>query len=173
MRLSWDKRYLYLLAEVKDDSFVMNQVPDPCSPWCSWYAADCVEVFIDASNKAAYDRSYSNLDRYHLELVAGTSEGREAKWRCANRGPDRPRLKDVKIASTFQEDGYTIEMAIPFANFPALKPIPGCIIRFAVNVNDRDNPAWKLWQRKQTMFWRGLFGASKSSLNYTSLVLID
>ena len=169
MRLVWDTENLYVAAEVQDDKFVMDR-KEKTSPLAYWFAADCVEVFLDTSNAATVDRRTATDNKYHLYFIAGRGESRVADWMCELSDPP---LTDVRVASRFTPAGYVIEAAIPLSCFPAIKQgKPGTVVRFFAAVNDRDTPGGTHSPRKTGMLWYQTDRWWENSLDYTSLVFL-
>lgn len=169
MRLAWDEQHLYVAAEVRDDTFVMDR-KEKTDPLAYWYAADCVEVFLDTSNTASLDRRTATDSKYHLYFIAGRGDSRAADWMCELSDPP---MKEVWVASRFGPDGYVVEAAIPLSAFPAVKVgKPGTVIRFFTAVNDRDEPGGTHSLRKTGMLWYKTERWWENSLDYASLVFL-
>ena len=63
-RLLWDTKYLYLLAEITDDTLVDTH-PDPL---IKYWDDDCLEVFIDEDRSKGEHKYNYNAFAYHLSL---------------------------------------------------------------------------------------------------------
>ena len=63
-KLAWDSLYLYLLAEIIDDSLS----DDHSNPLESWWEDDCLEIFVDENrSKGNHERSF-NAFAYHTSI---------------------------------------------------------------------------------------------------------
>jgi hypothetical protein len=63
-KLAWDSLYLYLLAEIVDDS-LSDDHPDPLQ---NWWDDDCLEVFIDENRSKGNHERNNNAFAYHISL---------------------------------------------------------------------------------------------------------
>lgn len=61
-KLVWDKDYLYLLAEITDDS-LSDDFPDPLF---SYWADDCLEIFLDEDYSGGDQQYNYNAFSYHV-----------------------------------------------------------------------------------------------------------
>ncbi len=64
-KLCWDADYLYLLAEIIDDS-LSDDYTDPLS---DWWKDDCLEVFIDEDRSKGNHERNNNAFAYHVSLT--------------------------------------------------------------------------------------------------------
>lgn len=63
-KLLWDKHYLYLLAEIKDDQ-LSDMYPDPLE---KYWDEECVEVFVDENASGGIHTYNHNAFAYHVAL---------------------------------------------------------------------------------------------------------
>lgn len=63
-KLAWDSLYLYLLAEIVDDS-LSDDHPDPLQ---NWWDDDCLEVFIDEDRSKGNHERNNNAFAYHVSI---------------------------------------------------------------------------------------------------------
>jgi fibronectin type 3 domain-containing protein len=130
-RAKWDNDNLYLLFEVMDDILVTNpKVADGNTG--GFYVHDCVELFIGDED---------NTQSYHYRFIYNLDDE-------VNFDPVPAGYTNVS-AST--EDGYNIEVAIPWANLAndsMTMPefIRAAALNFSLQVSDVDvkteNPGW-------------------------------
>lgn len=112
VRVLWDENALYVLAIVTDP--VLNK--DNANPW----EQDSFEIFIDENN--AKTSSYQDDDaQYRVNYENFQSFG---------TGASAARFK---TAAKIIQGGYIVEVAI---QWKTIKPTPGTIIGFDVQVND-------------------------------------
>lgn len=112
-RVLWDDDYLYVLMEVKDE--LLNDKNS--NPW----EQDSVEVFIDQNN--AKTTSYEADDaQYRVNF---------RNVRTFNGGDENRFLSSTRV----MVGGYWVEMAVPFTH---VKPQPGALIGFDVQINEAD-----------------------------------
>jgi len=128
--LLWDDSYLYCGVKVKDATLVnTNMYP---------FYNDAVELFFDIQS----DRDvFSEADRLFL-FIAGASELIEIAGKS----------KDVKFATKLNDNGYSMEIAIPWHNFP-IKPNTSSIYGFDIAVDDADNKT--SGKRDNQVMWVG------------------
>ncbi|MDA3892060.1 MAG: DUF362 domain-containing protein [Salinivirgaceae bacterium] len=63
-KVSWDENYLYMLFEIVDDSLSDDHI----DPLDSWWADDCLEVFIDENRSKGDHTNNNNAFAYHVSL---------------------------------------------------------------------------------------------------------
>lgn len=64
-KVAWDESYLYVLAEVVDDSLS----DDHSNPLQNWWDDDCLEVFIDENRSKGDHERNCNAFAYHVSLT--------------------------------------------------------------------------------------------------------
>ncbi len=109
-RMLWDDTGLYVLFEVADRKISTVHA----EPW----QHDSVEVFIDENN--AKTKTYQADDGQYRMTAEGQRSG-------------RPDASAIKAAVSKRQDGYLVEMAIPFRQ---VKAATGTTLGFDVQVND-------------------------------------
>ncbi len=62
--LSWDENFLYILAEINDDSLLDKQQ----HPLIKYWDDDCLEIFIDEDNSGGNHRDNYNAFAYHIAI---------------------------------------------------------------------------------------------------------
>jgi len=125
--LAWDDSYLYLLAEVTDDSIYQ----DNTGPL---WRNDGLELFL-ATGKG------SNQIIQYLVAPPLTDEFPTVRVEKMNIGqPDRSNLiPDLLVESKINDRGYTVEMGIPFSSLE-INPAKGDTIAFNFYIGDSDGP---------------------------------
>ena len=63
-KLAWDSLYLYLLAEITDDSIS----DDHANPLQNWWDDDCLEIFIDENRSKGWHEKNNNAFAYHVSI---------------------------------------------------------------------------------------------------------
>jgi len=124
----WDRWYLYVAVEVKDDSIVAAKT------LARLYEGDCVEISLDAHND-----STGGYDAGDFQFVIAPT-GPERKPRVnLYRNPffkigDRPF---VKVASNITTTGYVVEAAFSWRQL-GVRPRTGHVVGFQIDIRDYD-----------------------------------
>jgi hypothetical protein len=63
-KLAWDSLYLYLLAEIVDDSLS----DDHADPLQNWWDDDCLEIFLDENRSKGNHERNNNAFAYHVSI---------------------------------------------------------------------------------------------------------
>ncbi len=148
--LMYDKKYLYIGADVIDDKVISHwNYPEMSYPWDT----DSIEFIIDTrtDKSQGFDPPTPGLWR-HL-MLAEYRKTDFAKWRFGSAGgPTLPKPNLLRDAETFfkQNDrGYCMICRIPLDNIFDKKPFKGMKIGFDIAVNDNDGTSF----RKNTHIW--------------------
>jgi lysophospholipase L1-like esterase len=125
--LAWDENHLYLLAEVIDDTLYQ----DNTGPL---WRNDGMEIFLS-------ERKGSRNIVQYLLAAALTDAFPETKTEKNNLGTSERFLSDPEllIASKVNDNGYTIELGIPFGSV-GMSPVMGDTIAFNFYIGDSDSP---------------------------------
>lgn len=133
-KVAWDKEYLYILAEIKDDTLVNTH-----KPLDNYWDDDCLTVYLDEDHSGGDHQYTYNAFAYHIGLDG----------RIVDMGPDStaqlyPTHCNVKIDTR----GDTATWELAFRLFPHTykgdvkdKPVnlfDGKRIGFAIAYNDND-----------------------------------
>jgi hypothetical protein len=135
LRLCWDKNYLYLAADVIDDKIRVTQSGRDI------YKTDHIEFDIDLAWKPGVKGVFGEG-----QLAFGFSPGN-----FSNTGdpmvdlepefyifyPDLADNAEIDVASKKTEDGYTLEVRIPWS-FLKVKPQIGTLIAVDIRLSDSD-----------------------------------
>jgi hypothetical protein len=152
--LQYDKDYLYVGADVQDDSVVTHwNFPMMSYPWDT----DCMEVVLDTRTASSQgtDPPTPGLFR-HLSLAEHrlTDFGPE-QWRGGGAGgPLLPKPLLVPHAETFYRrntQGYAIISRFPLKELGIVSPTGGSKIGFDVAFSDNDGTTY----RKNQHIWAG------------------
>ncbi|PAW76589.1 MAG: hypothetical protein B9S32_14520 [Verrucomicrobia bacterium Tous-C9LFEB] len=137
-RLCWDDQFLYVLAEVKESTPLVNTQTGE-----NLWQGDCLEIFI-GGEKTNEPGALMPTDRQIL-LSAGMSP----KFYVAN---SPVLVTDIRVvtAKNVTGEGYTIEAAIPWAVL-GIKPESGKELLFDLGVDNTDDG--KL--RSRQWMWNG------------------
>jgi len=154
IHVMYDRKYLYVGAEVKDDSVVTHwDFPAMSYPWDT----DCMEVVLDTrtSTDQGHDPPTPGLFR-HLSLAEHrkTEFGPE-RWRGGGAGgPTLPKPLLVPGADTYfirKQHGYSLICRYPLAELNDVIARPGHKIGFDVAISDNDGTTY----RKNQHIWAG------------------
>jgi len=137
-RAAWDDTNLYLLIEVTDD--VVND--DNESGDAFGVSDDSPEVYLDLDNSGntASENGPANCfyDDNDVQLIF--EDGITYLGYCneggANSGDDVP---GVTFAEVSTDDGYRVEVSIPWTSVASLTPVAGDVIGIDVHINDDDD----------------------------------
>lgn len=146
VRVMWDERYLYVLAEVTGAKLNKSNP----NPW----EQDSVEVFVDENNyKSPYYQS--GIGQYRVNFDNEQSFGGSTD------------SKGFKSATTItSSSSYIVEMAIPFKT---IRPKDGHILGFDVQVNGAD----EMGNRTSIVLWNDPSGNSwRDASGFGNLVLV-
>jgi diguanylate cyclase (GGDEF)-like protein len=143
-----------LAGRVRDDALTLNPRV--------WWAGDEIEVFLDLDPREDEpDLTVYNADDYQIILFP-PAEGRRFGVAAAagRKTPGDGNFDGVRVACRRFTDeagghaGFTFEAAIPFSNFPLLRPQPGRTIGFDLALSDADGQH----VQRTYMTWSGRAG---------------
>lgn len=131
--VAWDDYYLYIAARVIDDEYVQN------ASGKNLFKGDSIELLLDINvAKDYYDRNLS-LDDFQFGISPGPDEpGDDVEsyvWYPRSR---RGVYKTIKVAALPTDDGYRIEVKIPW-EIMDIEPDIGKHYGFAFSVSDNDD----------------------------------
>jgi hypothetical protein len=157
--LSYDDDYLYVGVEVRDNNVLCHMPPDRIRN--HWYG-DAIELTIDPSGVST-DVSTT----FRASIFPCSTEGFEpnaARYGDENSGAMADVSPGTNVASSQTENGYTIELAIPWDEMPD-QPSSGDNIRFNVLVYDADaeNPEIGGDYGKSRIGWGSVVGAQQAT----------
>ncbi len=136
----WDDSYLYIGVRIVDDALWADSENN--------WEDDSVEVYIDSNhNRGLY------YDDYDQQLVLRCADNR--LW--ANNGITAGVLHAVH----YTDDGYTVEMALPWANYN-ISPGEDTVIGLDIGNNDDDDGD----VRESQVMWAGTGDNWQSTANY-------
>ena len=130
--VGYDESRLYVGVRVYDDSVICNIPPDDIR---GHWRSDSVEITVDPSG-----HSSDTSTTFKTGVFPCTTQGFEARAERdadANQGPIERTAPGMRVASRRLDDGYAIEVSIPWAVMPAV-PSPGDLVGFNVLVYDGD-----------------------------------
>lgn len=157
--LSYDDDYLYVGVEVRDNNVLCHMPPDRIRN--HWYG-DAIELTIDPSGVST-DVSTT----FRASIFPCSTEGFEpnaARYGDENSGAMADVSPGTNVASSQTENGYTIELEIPWNEMPD-QPSSGDDIRFNVLVYDADaeNPEIGGDYGKSRIGWGSVVGAQQAT----------
>ncbi|MEO8167624.1 MAG: sugar-binding protein, partial [bacterium] len=150
----YDDRYIYVGAEVTDDSLVTHwDFPRMSYPWDT----DCMEVVLDTRTNSTqgYDPPTPGLFR-HLSMAEyrETNFAAEAWQGAGAGGPLLPKPNLVPGAETYfhrTNTGYDMIVRYPLSSMKDVVVKPGNKIGFDVAINDNDGTNY----RRNQHIWAG------------------
>ena len=124
----WDASNLYMAFDVTDSSLISNMNKDP-------WDVDSAEVYIDGNNSGEYDAHAVQFVFRWYDLATSTSAGSITIYKNAVVAPD-----GVQYVAKAKADGsgYTMEIAIPWANIGGMSVDSGKQIGITAHINDCD-----------------------------------
>ncbi|MFI9811898.1 sugar-binding protein [Saccharothrix variisporea] len=149
--LAWHGDSLYALVEVTDDHPGAALDPDDCK---RHWRTDAVEIALDPTG-----RSDDTSTTYKLAVMPYMTNKKPCAARDADQhqGPATDTTPGARWATTLADDGYTVEVAIPFADLPETVDPEGLTVN--VMLYDADNPAEKVG--KSRLAW-ATFGSAQA-----------
>lgn len=138
--LGWDEDYLYIAARVKDDVYVQSASGE------NLFKGDSIEILIDTDVSSDFYYSELNGDDYQLGMSPGNPQvGVSVEAYLWYPESSAGSLQSVKIGATTKDDGYRIEVKIPW-NELGISPSEGQHFGFAYSVSDNDKSGEELQQ---------------------------
>ena len=131
-RVAYDDQNFYLGVRVRDQSVVCNIAPDDVR---AHWRSDSVEVTIDPSGK-----SENTSSTFKTGVFPCTTDGFVARGERdadADQGVIEKTAPGMEVASKRLDDGYALELRIPWADMPS-QPSAGGTIGFNVLLYDGD-----------------------------------
>lgn len=146
----WDEEYLYIAVEVQDEVVVSNIKP---TDHMGFYRTDSIEFYIDPA------RGGKGSGLMKLAILPFDTEGnvQAIRHEDANPGHVNQSAPGLKIASMKSEQGYRIELAIPFKVL-GVEGKPGVVLGFSHTVHNSNNRDAKLGEyvRTNLLAWNNL-----------------
>lgn len=147
----WDAEYLYIGAVVKDNILCFGDAHEPCRQ----YEHDCMEVFIHPSNTK--EGAFS-AEKGDMQLFVGWDKDKQHPF---DNG------KGILTGWKDLEDGYSVEMAIPWSIIRIDKVEAGVEIGFDVVNDDSDIYG----SRQHIEGWAGTSDNWQTTKDYGTLLL--
>ena len=156
-QISYDDQFLYVGVHVVDDTVVSNIAPNDIK---GHWRSDSVEITVDPQGAGASEHT---LTTFKTGIFPFDTEGNVQAERDADadQGPIATTAPDMQFASQRNDDGYNIEVAIPWNAVPGTVQ-PGDDIGFDVLLYDCDKAeaavgencneartAWSAWSQIQ------------------------
>ena len=136
----WDEDNLYLAARVKDDRYVQGASGEEL------FKGDSLEILLDTDVPGDFYLDALDGDDYQLGISPGSPDpGQDMEaylWFPRSQSGSRSK---VKIDAVPVDDGYRVEVAIPWSTFD-LTPDSGQHFGFAFSVSDNDQAGRNLQQ---------------------------
>ncbi|MEW6357661.1 MAG: sugar-binding protein [Planctomycetota bacterium] len=155
----WDENNLYVAIFVKDSKIVTDQKGEDL------YKADCIEIAIDLDNQS--EGSYQK-DDYQFVFCPSGPDKRPQKWMYRNPVTGNQEPKDVQVASVLKDDGYVLEIAIPWKALGEFRPAAGTVIGFQHDIRDYDAN-----EEAAGLCWSPSKDPMANPLEWGDLILVD
>ena len=154
----WNNDYLYVAVKVVDSQVVNNNQLDN-----SLWKDDTIEIFIDGNGNKGV-----GYDEFDAQIFVRALDSKV----YTTRGNNPINLMDRVIAETqLTGDGYTVEVAIPWADLNVV-PKSGMIIGFDV-ANDDCDEVGEHADRSSALTWNNKAGNNYATTsNFGNLMLI-
>jgi LmbE family N-acetylglucosaminyl deacetylase len=131
-RLGWDAENLYVGVHVRDEAVACNIPPDDVK---SQLRSDAVGITVDPTGSSRDTSTTLQFAAFPCTTAGWGARGfRDAD---ARPGPIELTATGAKVAAVKTEDGYTLEVALPWSAMPA-RPRPGATIGLNVVLYDGD-----------------------------------
>lgn len=125
---AWNPEGLCLAAVVADDE-VRNDRPED-----ALWQQDCVELFLDGRSGDRFLKSPYSPSVYQL-LIRPPLPPKGAVAVPAK--PDQ-KAENLRLGARRTAFGYTVELLVPWTNFPEIRPQPGTQVGLQAGVDDSD-----------------------------------
>lgn len=130
--IGWDYSNLYLGVHVFDNQYVQN------ASGANLYLGDSLEILIDTNLAADFYVSSLSPDDFQLGISPGSPDpGKHLEAYLWYPITVKGAKSQVKIASQKADEGYDVEVAIPWNVFEVV-PVAGQHFGFAFSVSDND-----------------------------------
>lgn len=138
--LGWDDHNFYIAARVVDDVYVQGASEEDL------FKGDSLEILIDTRVSRDYHQASLSSDDYQLGISPGQpTPGTDTEaylWYPTSREGSQVK---VKIGVTSTDNGYRIEVRIPWEIF-GITPDIGDHYGFAISVSDNDRSGQNVQQ---------------------------
>jgi hypothetical protein len=133
---AWDDANFYVASVVTDNLHVQNTT----TRGYNLYNGDDIEIWFDTDLQGDFAVREGNGDDFQLGLSPGDFAGLapEAVFWKPDRNAERNKMVAVGALRRPDNNGYTIEAAVPWAVFGNYRPQPGTAIGFAASAGDSD-----------------------------------
>ena len=165
---TWDEKAFYVAAKVRAEHFIQNKTE-------KIFNSSCLEV-VFGMKPSTNVWTYLYEDANYQFSFAPRTEDHPRYEICGTRGRDqmvglhkRHLLKGCQVGSQKTEDGWSIEVKIPFGNFEEMpRPSSGAVMMFDVAVDTANEKGDRQFQ----LLWegRGNFCARVDELGWLMLV---
>ena len=128
----WDEHYFYLAARVIDDIYAQGATEEDL------FKGDSLEILLDARVSRDYYQASLSSDDFQLGISPGNPDpGVDMEAYLWYPQDEEGPQGQVKVGVTSTEDGYRIEVKIPWDLF-GVTPDIGDHYGFAFSVSDND-----------------------------------
>jgi hypothetical protein len=124
--VSWDDRYLYIAADVRDNEIVNDQSGQDI------WKDDCLEIYLDPQGRGF---NWGDPASFQIGFAPTSAAGRPAVWSWFQKRA--PTSDEMKASLRPYEDGYQAEIALSWT-FLGVTPAAGKQMGFSLAVHDRD-----------------------------------
>lgn len=140
IHLKWNETFLYLMAEVSDDSFGPPETSEG-----EWWYKDSIQFALDPENNGGYNLYPWKLPEGDYEYGVACVDGQTYLYDC-QVDPIRPSGSG-KAVVTREDNTTTYRVAIPWKQISEFTPSVGAECRFSIVVNGCDGNVrrWLQW----------------------------
>jgi len=161
----WDDDNLYFLFEITDD-MLMNSGPGATNFWIH----DCAEIFFDMLNEKNFVETGTSDtdDKYQYRFIYGLDD---------EPIPENPPMEGVENVSAATDNGYIIEVKLPWSTLIGVHPFGDLIIGKSIgaefHVADLDDNPFQ-WMPDANFTWNNPTGVGlKIAANFGTLILVN
>jgi hypothetical protein len=138
--IGWDENNLFIATRVKDDKYKQNAHEEEL------FMGDSLEVLLDTSVSSDFYYKKLNNDDFQLGISPGSPQpGTNPEAYLWFPKSLEGKRGQVKIGSTPTDDGYRVEVKIPWDLF-GVNPVKGMHMGFAFSISDNDKSGENLQQ---------------------------
>lgn len=131
----WTEQAFYVVVRVTDERYV--QAADEAD---DVYLGDSIDLLVDADLCGDLDSTTMNSDDFHLRISPGylSTAGDRSVYRM--QPSPAGAISQATVVSSRVGNVTNYEIEIPWEVLGVKNPVPGQMVRFALLVNDNDDP---------------------------------
>lgn len=163
VKLGWDSKRLYLIADLKDKYPLTNRAIND-----GIWSGDCIEFCISTDPAAAPDRGYFTASDWQLGFApADEVKGLPARsWEWSQL---KSQIPGAEVQSSPSDGGYILEVSVPWAALRGFTPTAGMSLGFDLAVDDAGADG----SRATQWIWNGNAQFYNSPVQWGTLTLAE